>query len=266
MSATAVGQRSVHERIAELLDAPPADPDVSTGYLDLLGPAAEPAPTFTQRLMQSSLLPRVYERFWRPIGFNLAKGWPVGPDTAEENALARRWLGLGRPGEPRKPDAVVLDLACGPGNVTRALAEGVGPGGLVVGLDASATMLAKAVAEPAPGTVGYVRGDAVHLPFRDGVFDAVCCFGGLYLFEDPWAALDQMTRVLRPGGRLAILTTRRPGLPVADEAAHLAGRLAGVTVFDDREVVRALEDRGFRRIRRRRLPLMQFAAGVLDAG
>ncbi|REE95702.1 ubiquinone/menaquinone biosynthesis C-methylase UbiE [Thermomonospora umbrina] len=260
-----MGRLGVRERIEGLLASPPVVVDDSAGYLDLLGPADEPKPTVAQRFMQSSLLPQVYERLWRPIAFDLAKGWPLGPDTAEENALARRWLGLGRPDEPRKPDSVVLDVACGPGNVTRALAEGVGPGGLVVGLDASATMLAQAVGDPdAAAPIGYVRGNAVGLPFQDGVFDAVCCFGGLYLFDDPWAALDGMTRVLRPGGRLAILTSRRPGLPLADTAGAVAGRLTGIRLFGDREIVHALEERGFRHVKRRRMPLMQFAAGVLD--
>ncbi|MFA1547663.1 class I SAM-dependent methyltransferase [Actinomadura chokoriensis] len=242
------------ERVLDLLREPPEAPDTSAGYLDLLGPPGKPS--LAQSAMESTFLPRIYEKIWRPIGFNVAKGWPFGPDTAAEHALARDWLGL-----TARPPATVLDVACGPGNITRALAEGVAPDGLVVGLDASETMLAQAVDDARDNTT-YVRGDAVDLPFDDGVFDAVCCFGALYLFEDPWTALDGMTRVLKPGGRLIILTSRRPHpLPSARLAGELIRRTTGFTVFGDREVTRALTARGFTGIRRHRYPLMQLVGG-----
>ncbi|MEV3925813.1 class I SAM-dependent methyltransferase [Actinomadura coerulea] len=252
--------RGPAERTLNLLREPPDEPDVSAGYLDLLGASAEKSPSLAQSVMESTFLPRIYEKVWRPIGFNLAKGWPLGPDTAEEHAMARDWLGLSQPGYAARPPATVLDMACGPGNVTRALAAGVGATGLVVGLDASETMLTRAVADTPHGDpVAYVRGDAVDLPFRGEAFDAVCCFGALYLFEDPWAALDGMTRVLKPGGNLIILTSRRP-LPTPRLGAELLRRATGFTAFGDREITRALTDRGYTALRHRRYPLMQVAA------
>ncbi len=247
------------ERITALLTDPSTEPDVRDGYLDLLGPAATRPPTLAQSVMRSSLLPVIYERVWRPIGFNVAKGWPAGPDTAAEHRLARRRLGLGRPGGDR-PDAVVLDVACGPGNVTRSLARGVGGGGLVVGTDAAPGMLARAVTDTDAENVGYVRADVAALPFTDASFDAVCCFGALYLFDDPWAALDEMTRVLRPGGRIAILTTRRPRVPLAGLPLAVASELTGVRLFGDNEVARALDARGYTALHHDRYPLMQLVA------
>ena len=94
------------------------------------------------------------------------------------------------------PGDGVLDVACGTGNFTRDFARAVGPDGLVVGLDASTTMLdARPCRTPAAcEQVAYVRGDAQDLPFRDQSFDAVCCFAALNLFAKPMEALDSITR------------------------------------------------------------------------
>ncbi|MFF5260418.1 class I SAM-dependent methyltransferase [Actinomadura viridis] len=246
------------ERILPLLDPPPASTGRSPGYLDLLAPEDAPEPSPAQRVMEWTLLPRIYERIWRPVGFNLAKGWPIGPDTAAEHALARDWLGLGEPGAADPPAATVLDVACGPGNVTRSLAAGVAEEGLVVGLDLAAGMLARAAEDTTAPHVGYVRGNAVDLPFRDASFDAVCCFGALYLIDDPWGALDAMVRVLKPGGRLVVLTSRRPPLPVSGRAAGAIAGRAGLRLFGDREVTGFLEGRGLAEVRRRLYPGLQF--------
>ncbi|MEW2354502.1 methyltransferase domain-containing protein [Spirillospora sp. NPDC029432] len=258
MNASMLSGRAVRERILGLLDAPPAVPDFAPGYLDLLPPSEEAPPSLAQRVMESAFLPQIYERVWRPVGFNLAKGWPIGPDTAQEHALARTWLGLGA----ERPNANVLDVACGPGNVTRALASGVGEDGLVVGLDLAEGMLARAARDTADPRVGYVRGDAVDLPFRDGSFDAVCCFGALYLIDDPWRALDSMVRVLRPGGRLVVLTSRRPGLPLGRLGGRAIAEVSGLRLFGDGEITGFLRTSGFEEIRQRRYPAMQMVGAT----
>jgi SAM-dependent methyltransferase len=248
------------QRAIALLDPAqrPARPHASRGYLDLLG-AEEPQSTgTTQDLMLTGFVPVIYERWWRPSLGRIAKGL-FGPSMADEHRIARLLLGL-RPGDG------VLDIACGPGNFTREFGRVVGPDGLAVGIDASPTMLDRAVHDT-PATenpsVGYVRGDAVRLPFRAASFDAVCCFAALHLFAEPFVALDHMARVLTPGGRVAIFTTCRlrslPGRAVND----LAGTRGGMRIFERDEITAALEQRGFRDVHQRVAGLTQFVGARL---
>ncbi len=113
-------------------------------------------------------------------------------------------------------------------------------------------------------SVGYVRADVLDLPFGDGTFDAVCCFAALHLFADPFAALDEMTRVLAPGGRIAILTSVRRRLAVPP-LKPLVQRASGMRVFEHDEVVGALRERGFGDVHQRLSGLVQFVGGRLAA-
>ena len=110
----------------------------AAGYLDLLGEDLESTGT-VQDLMTTRLVPAIYERYWRPALARAVKGL-TGPGMAEEVRIARLLLGLG-------PGDLVLDVACGPGNFSREFAQTVGEQGLVVGIDASATMLNRASSE-----------------------------------------------------------------------------------------------------------------------
>lgn len=238
----------------------PGFPDLRNGYLDLLEGRDDELPHAAgpaQRLMRSRALPLVYERWWRPAWSRVLKG-ALGGGMRDEHRIARLLLGL-------TPGDGVLDVACGPGNFTREFAQIVGPGGLAVGIDASATMLGRAVADTPAGVVAYVRGDAEALPFRDASFDAVCCFAALSLFADPDAALDHMTRVLTPGGRIAILTSCRlqsaPGRTLND----LVGARSGVRVFEPDEIVDGLKARGYAEVRQRIAGFTQFVGGRLAA-
>ena len=82
------------DRVLTLLREPPERPDVCAGYLDLLGPSAKRTPSLAQSVMESAFLPKIYERIWRPVGFNLAKGWPVGmsSSTLACSDIAPRYL------------------------------------------------------------------------------------------------------------------------------------------------------------------------------
>ncbi len=240
------------ERAIGLLDPArrPKSAAVPDGYLDLLGGAGRRGGRPAQRLMLTRGLPVVYERWWRPAWGRVLMG-PLGPGTQGERQIAHELLELG-------PGDTVLDIACGPGNFVREFAGSVGKRGLVVGLDASQTMLARAVEDTAsPDTVAYVRGDAIRLPFRDDCFDAVCCFAALHLFDAPLAALDAMERVLAPGGRVAILTSARAPLTPAAVGA-LVGAATGLRVFGREDITGALEQRGFENVRRQISGLAQF--------
>jgi SAM-dependent methyltransferase len=242
-------------RALPLLDpaARPSHPDVANGYLDLLGGHDATADGAVPRLMVSRALPLVYERWWRPAWGRVLRGALAG-GMRDEHRIARLLLGL-------TPGDGVLDVACGPGNFTREFARVVGDTGLAVGIDASPTMLARAVADTPRGQIAYVRGDAAALPFRDASFDAVCCFAALHLFADPFAALDHMTRVLTPGGRIAILTSARLSSAAGRAVNDLAGARSGMRVFDRDEIVDALEERGFADVRQRVAGLTQFVGG-----
>jgi ubiquinone/menaquinone biosynthesis C-methylase UbiE len=175
---------------------------------------------------------------------------------SDEHRIARLLLGL-------TPGDGVLDVACGPGNFTREFAHVVGPTGLAVGIDASPSMLARAIDDtPAAeyDNVAYVRGDAVELPFRDAGFDAVCCFAALHMFAEPFRALDHMARVLTPGGRVAILTSCRLQSPPMQLWNEAMGRWlsGGQRMFDPDEITGALRERGFGDVNQRITGLTQF--------
>lgn len=226
------------------------------GYLDLL-PGELPSTGATQDLMTSRLVPAIYERYWRPALSRVIKGF-TGPGMGEEIRIARLLMAL-------SPGDVVLDVACGPGNFSREFARAVGTGGLVVGIDASRTMLERGTEEldrSGLRNLALVRGNAADLPFRDDAFDAVCCFAALHLFQDPFRALGEMARVLVPGGRIAIMTSvrRQITLPVVKP---LVERASGVRLFEPDEVVSALRMRGFDEIHQRLAGLVQFVGARL---
>jgi SAM-dependent methyltransferase len=118
------------------------------------------------------------------------------------------------------PDrSAILDVPCGGGVTLRRLR----PGQHVryVAADISPTMLQRArrhVPSECNGTVEFVQCNIEHMPFDDGEFDLVVCFSGLHCLPNPAAAVTEMARCLRPGGRL-----------VADVA--IAGRLRRTDVF-----------------------------------
>jgi arsenite methyltransferase len=104
-----------------------------------------------------------------------------------------------------RPGERILDVGCGPGYYVAELAEQVGEGGSVVGVDSSAPMLAVA-AERCAELAGteFAEGDATALPVEDGGFDAVVSVQVLEYVPDVEAALAEIRRALKPGGRVVL--------------------------------------------------------------
>lgn len=130
-----------------------------------------------------------------------------------------------------RPGQRVLDVACGTGALTRAVAARVGGAGAVIGVDANPEMLA--VARRLWPGVEWIHGRAESLPVADASVDAVVSQFGLMFFDDRVAALRDMQRVLAPSGRLAVAVCgaveRSAGYGALAELLH---KLFGAAVAD----------------------------------
>lgn len=130
----------------------------------------------------------------------------LGQDRGWRAAAARAtWLA---------PGDTAVDVACGPGELTRALAASE-PRARVLGVDFSWGMVRRAPADGPHGDRGpvYAAGDALRLPLADASVDVVTIAFGLRNLPDPQEGLREFRRVLRPGGRLVVLEFSRPVVP-----------------------------------------------------
>ena len=110
----------------------------------------------------------------------------------------------------------VLDLGCGSGWASRLLAPRVGPRGLVVGLDLSDAMIREAQEHPeAPRNVRYLCAPAESIPWSNDFFTHVLSVESFYYYPDQRAVLDELRRILAPGGRLFLLMCLFEGNPAA---------------------------------------------------
>jgi ubiquinone/menaquinone biosynthesis C-methylase UbiE len=165
------------------------------GILDLLGEA--PSLTAAQRSLSTPFLAWGYDRFRE--GAMQRFGLPSFPE--EVAAIGARL-------DPR-PGEVVLDLACGHGNFTVEWAKRVGPDGLVLGLDLSLAMLARASDHLRAWGIRnalLIRGDAQRLPLAEASVGRINCSGGFHQLPDLGQALRELGRVSRPGTTLTAST------------------------------------------------------------
>jgi SAM-dependent methyltransferase len=119
----------------------------------------------------------------------------------------------------------VLDVGCGAGATTFAMARRLGPAGLCIGLDISGPLLTAAKARAAAeriGNVDFVQADAQTHRFEPDRFDALISRFGVMFFDDPEAAFANLLRATRISGKLAFVAWRSP----AENPFMIAGRRA----------------------------------------
>jgi demethylmenaquinone methyltransferase/2-methoxy-6-polyprenyl-1,4-benzoquinol methylase len=196
-----------------------------------------------------------YDRMNRLMSLGMDGGW---------RSLAVRASGVA-------PGDAAVDVCCGTGDLAIELLDAVSTRGRVVGLDFSQAMLDAARRKSTQ--VEWVCGDALSLPFGDGEFSAATIGFGMRNLSDPLRGFAELSRVVRPGGRVVCLELTDPpawAAPFArlwtDRAVPLLGRLvaretdayrylpASVHRFPPAEELAAIMGRaGLRRVRFRRL-------------
>lgn len=218
--------------------------NVDGDYLDVLGERDPIGPHRGQQVFRSRVLPKFYERFWRPAVSRFFLGLS-GPGAAKEQRIALAMLDV-HAGDQ------VIDVGCGPGNYTRPLAQAAGEG-LTIGLDASEAMVAAAAKRGGGENLAYLRGDACALPFEDGSFDIACSVGVIHMVDEPLVALGEMVRLLAPGGRLLVLAS-------CARRDRQRGVRGGVTIFGRDELTGALRGHGLEDVEQRVIRRGQFVA------
>jgi ubiquinone/menaquinone biosynthesis C-methylase UbiE len=183
--------------------------------------------------------PENYERYFVP-----AIGEPVATELLRAAALRR--------GER------VLDVGCGTGIVARLAAEAVGPEGSVAGLDVEPGMLAVARSAAAGAGIEWIEASAESIPLPDASVDAVLCQMSLQFVPDRARALEEMRRVLVPGGRI-VLNVPGPASaffePLSEGLArHIDPQAAAFvervfSLHDVDQLTALLEGAGFRDVR-----------------
>lgn len=209
--------------------------EVRNGYLDLLSSrtGADNVANLTNLLPGAG---RGYEPLWRVHSLSLLTGESF-PNERELEIISD----LVRP----EAGGRLLDLGCSAGLYTRSLALAPGAGD-VVGIDISPSML-KEAARRARGIgawPSFARADAKNLPFADASFSGAVCGGSLNEFGDPERVLRETYRVLRAGGRLAVMGILRARTTRGRRLQRFLST-GGIRFFELEELWSMLDHAGF---------------------
>lgn len=209
---------------------------IKNGYLDLMQGSlgADNIANLTNYLPGAG---RGYEPLWRRRSLSLLTGENF--PNEKEIRLISLFVEL-------ESDGRYLDLGCSAGLYTRNMASRLDEGGDIVGIDISPSMLKEAARKSRRSGVhtSYARADAENLPFADDSFDGAVCGGSLNEFGDPARVLGETARVLKPGGRIAIMGILKAETSWGRRLQNFLST-GGVQFFEPEEIARLLEEAGF---------------------
>ncbi|MFB6346452.1 MAG: class I SAM-dependent methyltransferase [bacterium] len=214
-------------------------PETET-YVDFLPNQAKQTPgSLTESFFE--IIPPLYENIYFPLLYRLGTLPAFDSPADHARKLVER---------TSTQNGVVLDVACGTGLLSRQLAE---KNEDVFALDRSRGMLTEAHERTPPtlsDRLNYCHGDAFHLPYGTGVFDAVTCSGAFYLFPDLRKALNEIHRVTNSGGHLAGMTVIKNGLlstRLTDSLLTLYNQIENFQVHTVDGFAKSLRETGFRK-------------------